>query len=65
MLVEVWSAHDHFVPLTTRVSLRVFCLRISSRLVLNSLRKEDLEGISTLEEKQGSPKELGSLENSL
>jgi len=35
------------------------------RLVLNFLRKEDREVISTLEEKQGSPKELGSLENSL
>jgi len=58
MSVEVRSAHDHFVPLTMRV------IESSSLLPKNSfspgsgnpLRKEDREGISTLEEKQGSPK---------
>ena len=57
--MEVWSACDHYVSLTMRV------IEFSSLLLKDSfpsdsenpLRKEDREGISTLEEKQGSLKE--------
>ena len=63
--MEDWSACDHFVQLMMQV------IESSSLLLKdsfspgsgNSLRKEDREGISTLEEKQVSLKELGSLKN--
>ena len=57
--MEAWSLRDHFIPLTLQAikSSSLLFKDSFSPSSKNSLRKEDREGISILNEKQGSLKE--------